>query len=344
MSKPETHTNPDVTAEQRKADHIELAFRSQVLPSDTDTRFYYEPMLAGHPSEEDGLDISFLNKQMKAPVWVSSMTGGTKYANRINHNLAKACGEFGMGMGLGSCRQLLFEDTFLKDFSVRHLIGNYPLYANLGIAQIEELIDDNKLGAIKELLTKLEADGLIIHVNPMQEWTQPEGDIIKRSPIDSIKRVLDLGVPVIVKEVGQGFGPQSVKALLSLPLEAIDFGASGGTNFSILELFRTDKDLQEAFTPIAKVGHTAAQMVDFVNTAVIELGTQIQCKQVIVSGGIKNFLDGYYYINKLSLPAIYGQASSFLKYAREDYTTLQAHVQRQINGLKVANQFLTIRE
>ena len=79
-----------------------------------------------------------------------------------------------MGMGLGSCRTLLYTNDTLEDFNVRHLIGDdLPLFANLGIAQVEQLVESNKLYLITELLDKLQADGLIIHVNPMQEWLQP---------------------------------------------------------------------------------------------------------------------------------------------------------------------------
>ena len=104
-----------------------------------DDRFYYEPLLSAHPSETN--PVGFLGKKLRAPIWVSSMTGGTELARKINTNLARACREFGMGMGLGSCRSLLDRDEYLGDFNVRELIGDeLPFYANLGIAQVEQLI------------------------------------------------------------------------------------------------------------------------------------------------------------------------------------------------------------
>jgi len=109
----------DPTAEDRKKDHIELAFQSQVAVHSLDQRFYYEPLLAAHPTATTLAPFSFLNKTMQVPLWVSSMTGGTAMANTINHHLARACGEFGMGMGLGSCRSLLYSDEYLADFNVR---------------------------------------------------------------------------------------------------------------------------------------------------------------------------------------------------------------------------------
>ena len=168
------------------------------------------------------------------------MTGGTDMARIINRNLAQACGEFGFGMGLGSCRQLLYSNEHFDDFNVRPLMGDdVPLFANLGIAQLEILIERNETSLITKLITKLNADGLIIHVNPMQEWLQPEGDRFKKPPIETIKTIVDrLDCPLIVKEVGQGFGYESIKALLQLPLAAVDFAAAGGTSFSKLELLR----------------------------------------------------------------------------------------------------------
>ena len=74
---------------------------------------------------------------MNAPLWVSSMTGGTKEAGTINRNLARVCGQFGLGMGLGSCRIILHDDEYLSDFRLRKEMGDFPLYANLGVAQIE---------------------------------------------------------------------------------------------------------------------------------------------------------------------------------------------------------------
>ena len=274
------------------------------------------------------------------------MTGGTAKAKTINENLAKACREFKLGMALGSCRQLLFSDDYLKDFQIRKWMDNQPLYANLGIAQIETLVNEKKLSMITELIQKLETDGLIIHVNPMQEWLQPEGDRYYQSPIETIEKVLQsIDIKIIVKEVGQGFGPQSLMALLKLPLVAIDFGASGGTNFALLEILRSSSDMYvENNKPLVHLGHTASEMVDFANQLAQELKESILCNQLIISGGINDFLDGFYLTEKSEIPAIYGQASGFLKYAMESYEILQEYVTAQINGLSVAKSFLKIKK
>ena len=332
----------DPTAESRKSDHIELAFRSRI--SDLDSRFYYEPFLSAHPSKNSIPAINFLNKTFHAPMWVSSMTGGTDKARIINKNLACACREFGFGMGLGSCRQLLYSDEFLEDFDVRQLTGNdVPLFANLGVAQIEKLFLQNEIHLINTLLKKLKANGLIVHVNPLQEWLQPEGDRFLFPPIDTLKKLLSIAdYPIIVKEVGQGFGPQSINALLQLPLAAIDFAAGGGTNFSKLELLRSSEEKQNLFNAVARIGHTAEQMVNWINAAQEKLGDKIQCNQIIISGGVQDFLDGYYLTQKIKLASVYGQASSFLKYAQGDYAILQKYISSQLEGLSLAYSFLRV--
>lgn len=334
----------DPNAENRKADHISLAFKSQVQAIEKDNRFYYEPMLAAHP-QGNILATKFLGKQMQAPIWVGSMTGGTALAGKINRNLAEVCAEFGLGMGLGSCRSLLESNQFFEDFNMKSIIGDaLPFYANLGVAQVELLLQEGKSDLIQNLIHSLKADGLIMHVNPLQEWLQPEGDRFKKPPVETIVELLDiLEYPLIIKEVGQGFGPASIKALLQLPLAAIEFGALGGTNFSKLELLRTSSAHAKIYEMLIKVGHTAEEMVEFINTASMQLGDKVKCSEIIVSGGVTGFLDGYYCLEKLQFNAVYAQASAFLKYAKEDIVLLREYVKTQVDGLALCKNYLTVR-
>lgn len=329
--------------EYRKKDHIDLAFKSQTAISELDTRFNYEPMLSAHPGS--GLKpIKILGKEQRLPMWVSSMTGGTRLAGTINRNLALACNEFGMGMGLGSCRIIMEDDTHFEDFNMRKIIGDHlPLMANLGIAQIEELLEKKQIHRITQLVDKLQADGLIVHVNPMQEWFQPEGNKLSTPPLETIKRLLDqLTFPVIVKEVGQGMGPESLRELLRLPLQAIEFGAFGGTNFAKVELLRNGIATRTLYEPFSTIGESAADMVDYINSIVSE--EDPLCKELIISGGVKSFLDGYYLISKSTLSSVYGMASTFLEYAREDYTLLREFLESQVKGLEMAQAYLSIRK
>ena len=324
----------------RKLDHIELAFKSQTPSVEADSRFIYEPLLSGHPKELSPQDL--FGKTIRTPIWACSMTGGTELAKKINENIARVCKDFGMGMGLGSCRILLDDDTYFEDFNVRKYIGDsQPFYANLGIAQIDILLSNNDTDKIKRLIEELEADGLIIHVNPLQEWFQPEGNQITRPSIDIIEELIEkVEYPLIIKEVGQGMGNKSLKRLLQLPIQAIEFGAFGGTNFSMVELLRGNKDEYDIYKTFAFVGQTAEQMVDAINH--LSGSVDLACKQLIISGGIKNFLDGYYLMKKSTVPALYGQASGILKLAKQSYEKLFKYIEMQARGLALAEAFLRI--
>ncbi|MFO8236123.1 MAG: hypothetical protein R6U04_12050 [Bacteroidales bacterium] len=328
--------------ENRKADHLSLALTNQVYASQKDERFRYEPFLQGSRDQEIP-PVSIGGKEMKLPIWISSMTGGTKLGGTINHHLARAAAEFGLGMGLGSCSILLKNEKALPDFNLRHIIGNErPFYANMGIAQVEHFLKKDDLKTITDLVNLLDTDGLVIHVNPIQEMMQPEGDRITMPPIETIREfVNNFSGNVIVKEVGQGMGRESLSQLLKIPLTAIEFGALGGTNFAKVELRRNSSETTAHLEPLTFVGHTAEEMTFTLN----ELITNTKIKNtpnLIISGGIKNFLDGYYLINKSKATAMYGMASALLEYAVEDYEKLRFFLSAQAQGLKTAYTYLKV--
>ncbi|HSV87443.1 MAG TPA: hypothetical protein VLH61_02260 [Bacteroidales bacterium] len=331
--------------ENRKKDHIIMAFDSQMPVKDLDQRFFYEPMMSAHPFSDAIPETWFCGKKMRMPIWISSMTGGTKEAGNINRNLARACNEFGLGLGLGSCRILLEDDKHFPDFDLRDIIGHQqPFWANLGINQVEALLQQGKGNLIVSLIENLRADGLCVHVNPFQEWLQPEGDRLCKPALEVVQELLEkVRVPILVKEVGQGMGYESLRQLLRLPLAAIEFAAFGGTNFAKMELMRSNEAQMAMFEPFAHIGHDAEQMLRMVNHIVDSEPESIKCKQLIISGGIRSFLDGYYLVGKSRLPAVYGQASAFLKHARSDYESLRQFVEFQAKGLQMAYAFLRVK-
>jgi isopentenyl-diphosphate delta-isomerase len=331
--------------EERKKDHINLALQSATEAIEKDHRFSYEPMLSAFPKDDYPI-ITIGGKHMKYPFWISSMTGGTKMAKKINSNLAKAANEFGLGMGLGSCRIILDNEKHLPDFNMRPIIGDsQPFFANMGIAQLEQMVSQNRLKELDDLVSLLKADGLIIHVNPMHEFFQQEGDNLQKRPVEIIREIVSHSdYPVIAKEVGQGMGKESLRALLKLPLEAIEFGAFGGTNFAKVEMMRHEDADNALFGPMAYVGHTAEEMTRMVNHILEEEQARIETQRLIISGGVKSFLDGYYLTSISDMPAMFGMASQFLKYAREDYKALKTFTENQIKGYLVAKAYLRIND
>ena len=319
---------------KRKTDHIELAKSSQTAKLELDNRFYYEPLLSAHPNGDVIKPIKFAGKTMRYPIWISSITGGTDLAKKINTNLAKAAKEFELGMALGSCRCLLDGNDCFDDFNMRKTIGNQPFYANLGIAQIEKIVKEKSYNKVKDLIDKLQADGLFIHINPLQEIYQSEGDKITVAPIKTLSKFIEkVKTNIFVKEVGQGFGPKSMEALFKLDIQGIEFAAFGGTNFTKLEMLR-----QENLSPMLNVGHNIDEMIEFYKDILI-----LKEKTLIISGGINSYLDGYYYLSKIKTNAVYGQAYNMLKYAAESYEVLQKYLAEEIKGLELAYTYLKLK-
>ncbi len=328
-------------SDKRKTDHIELAFTSITTHNNKD--FYYEPLLNSHPTQAQSVACEFMDIPFRAPLWISSMTGGTERANLINKNLATVAGEFGFGMGLGSCRPLLESSERFKDFDQRDLLGDNAFFINLGIAQLEQLVVHKKTSVISKLIESLRADGLVIHVNPMQEWFQPEGDRFQRAPLATIEEICkSLSTKIIVKEVGQGFGPKSLESLMKLPLAAIELSGFGGTNFSLLELSRHNAqnfDKDGSNNSLVHMGHSCEEMINWINP-LVNSGDDIKCRNFIISGGVSNIVDGYQLQNRLEAKSIVGMASSFLKHA-EDLEKLREFVSSEIENLKFCHNFLT---
>ncbi|MBF0297262.1 MAG: isopentenyl-diphosphate delta-isomerase [Oligoflexia bacterium] len=359
----------------RKIDHIRLAEKSRISAENQDHRFNYEPFLSAHPINlQSNCSIKFAGYDLLAPIWISSMVGGSSGSREINYRLAKAANRFSIGLATGSCRRLLEckdkkkKKEYLKDFDLRDVLGKHlPFYINLGIAQIEQLLKENRSSMICDLMDELRVSGLIIHVNPLQEWLQREGDLFTRPPIDTIKEFLEKFLSVsttttnkksysyvdcdqvtkcniIIKEVGQGIGPKSIEEILKLPIRALEFSAFGGTNFSKLEILRgKNHTFNKQMSALVGVGHSAEEMVEMVRESIANLKEKALCKEFIISGGIKNFLDGHYLMNKLGYTSIYGYGFNLLELARVSYDKLHLFIENEINGLQMAKNFLAVK-
>lgn len=324
----------------RKKQHMKLVEKSQLRREVVDSRFNYEPLFSSHINKNK--TFRFLGNKIGAPIFISSMTGGSKKSERINKIIASAAKKFKLPMGLGSLRPYI-ENRHVQSFNIRKDIGDEVLlFGNLGIAQIEQLLNRKEIFKIDKAIEELELDGIIIHINPLQEWVQPEGDRLMNPPIITLEKVLPLlKTKIIIKEVGAGFGRESLKSLLQLPIDVIDLSSFGGTNFTKLELLRDKKSIYKLNSPLINIGVTPDEMIKNLNQLFIEgLGLE---KEFIISGGIKNFLDGYYYNSILKSKSIYGYANNILKYAKKSEKSLYEFLTYEIKNYCFAQNFLQIK-
>jgi isopentenyl-diphosphate delta-isomerase len=184
--------------------------------------------------EDIDLSTEIFGKMLSVPIIISAMTGGHPETERINRNLAVAAKDLGIGMGIGSQRAALEDAAMEASFRVvRELSGEMLVIANLGAAQLRT---EGALGIATRAMEMVNADALAIHLNPLQELVQPNGDTRYRGVLDSIKILTrHLAKPVVVKETGSGISREVAESLLDSGVRAIDVAGAGGTSWAAVE-------------------------------------------------------------------------------------------------------------
>ena len=178
-----------------------------------------------------------ISKKVALPFIISSMTGGYAEAERINRQLAEVCLQKKIAMGVGSQRQALENTRYHRSFSVvRTIAPGIPIFGNLGAAQVAKLRD---VSPVLRLIDLIEADGFAVHLNPLQELLQPEGETNFRGVLDGIELLAkSLPVPLIVKEIGAGISADVARRLMNVGVTMIDIAGSGGTSWAGIEILR----------------------------------------------------------------------------------------------------------
>ena len=291
---------------RRKADHIDICLEEDVQARTVTTGFedvhFVHRALPEINREEIDLKIKVFNHEFSAPIIVGAMTGGTAKAEKINAAIAKAVEQLGLGMGLGSQRAAIENPKLEKTFSIAR--KNAPtafLIANLGGPQ---LVQGYGLKEARKAVEMIEADALAIHLNPLQEAIQPEGETKFKGLTENIGKIAaELDVPVIVKETGAGIAAEEAKKLESVGVKGIDVAGAGGTSWAAVEYYRAKKAknsflerLGEAFWDWGIP--TAVSLVEVVQSVSIP---------VIASGGIR---DGVQAAKALALGASLSSLSS----------------------------------
>ena len=276
----------DRMLERRKSEHLEISLEQDVasrLTSGLEGYRFEHCALPEMALDEVDAATTFLGKPLRSPLLISSMTGGTREALRINRNLAEGAEAAGIALGLGSLRLALEEPQAAKTFQVRPVAPSVLLLANLGAAQLGRGVGIAECARAVELV---EADGLILHLNPLQEALQEEGDTDWRGILTRIEGVCrSLPVPVIVKEVGWGISAGVVRSLADAGVAAIDVAGAGGTSWSQVEMHRaTGPRLRRVCAAFAGWGIPTAE-------ALVEARAAVPDLPLIASGGLRDGID-----------------------------------------------------
>jgi len=227
--------------QDRKKDHVTLCASrpSEVSTPDPLMKAMRLKLRAFPRLDAGAVDTrcAFLGRTLSMPLLIGSMSGGWREGGRLNRLLATAAQAHGVALGLGSCRPALEDRAAVEDFQVRELCPDQPLLANLGVWQLR---DPGLRRAFLELCALLRVDGVFIHVNPAQELVQPEGERDLRGAEEGLRAFLgESPLPVLVKQVGEGFCRPDLEALARLPVAGLDTGGAGGTSFSLVEALRS---------------------------------------------------------------------------------------------------------
>jgi isopentenyl-diphosphate delta-isomerase len=272
--------------QQRKKEHLEICLDTESVTSRSGTgldryRFVHNalPELA---LDEIDLRTTFLGKKLSAPILISSMTGGFDLARKVNRNLAAAAQQLGIAMGVGSQRVAIEEPSAADSFQVRDVAPDILLLGNLGAVQLNY---GYGVEQCRRAVAMIGADGLILHLNVLQEAMQPEGNRNFKGLTAKIAAVCrELRLPVVVKEVGNGISVEVAKRLAAAGVAAIDVAGRGGTAWSAVEAQRAAQQGKAYNSTFIDWGIATEEALVGVRQALPKM-------PLIASGGIRTGLD-----------------------------------------------------
>jgi isopentenyl-diphosphate Delta-isomerase len=272
--------------QKRKKEHLEICLDTERVTSSLGTglegyRFVHNAL---PELDIDAIDLStiFLGKRLRAPIFISSMTGGFDLARKVNRHLAAAAQALGLAMGVGSQRVAIEEPSAAGTFQVRDVAPDILLFGNLGAVQLNY---GYTIEECRRAVAMIGADGLILHLNVLQEAVQLEGNRNFKGLGEKIAAVCrDLEVPVIAKEVGNGISVDAALRLARTGVKAIDVAGRGGTSWSAVEAQRAAKRGGQPDMTFANWGIPTEEALVQVRRALPDIA-------LIASGGIRTGLD-----------------------------------------------------
>ncbi len=317
----------------RKVEHLRICLNEDVQAKDITVglenyRFVHQALPEIDLAEID-LSRQLFGRRIKAPILISSMTGGAEWAARINRTLALAAQQWGLPMGVGSQRAALENEELAYSYAIRQFAPDVPLLANLGAVQLNY---GYGVDHCRRAVEMLRADALILHLNALQEAVQPAGNTNFKGLLSKIEEVCTGlardGVPVIAKEVGNGLSSEVLLRLKSAGVSGVDVAGSGGTSWSQVESYRAGQPVeQRVAAAFAGWGISTAQSVRWARQA-------DSTWLVVGSGGLRN---GIEVAKVLALGAdLAGLAWPFLKAADESVEAVEQVIDQLIRELRVS--------
>ena len=312
----ETATPASVATQARKADHIRVCLEEDVqshrITHGLERYRFTHACLPELNRDEISIGSTFLGKAIATPLLISSMTGGTEQAKLINERLAKTAQRFGLAMGVGSQRVAVENPDLTSTFSVRKYAPDALLFANLGAVQLNY---DYGISQCQKAVDAIEADALILHLNPLQEAVQSEGDVNFKGLFAKIEKLVRvLPVPIVAKEVGNGISAAMARRLLGIGVAAIDVAGAGGTSWARVESERAQDPKQR------RLGNTFADWGIPTAECITQIREVSRSVPLVASGGLRNGLDA---AKSLALGAdLAGLALPFLQAANQSEAAL----------------------
>jgi len=316
--------------ESRKREHIETVLNANVASKGVTTGFeafaFEHCGLPDIDLDEIDLSTTVFDRDLRAPILISSMTGGAAEGRAINRRLAECAQELGLAMGLGSQRAAIEEANLADTYKVRDIAPDILLFANLGAVQLNY---GYGIEQAQRAVDMIEADALFIHLNPLQEAVQPEGDRNWRCILVKLEELIrKLEVPVIVKEIGNGLSANLARKMIAIGVAGLDVAGAGGTSWSEVEANRQSDPL------IKKVAHSFAGWGIPTAHSLIEVRREAGSLPVFASGGIRSGID---IAKSIRLGAtMAGVAAPALGAADDDTESVLKHMQCLIEELRVS--------
>jgi len=240
----------DSKISRRKKEHLDIVLNKNVSFISKTSGFEKYDFIHYALTEIDlnKIDLStyFFNKKISFPFMISSMTGGTSEANNLNSDLAVVANELNIPIGVGSQRQAIEDSRHHTTYSViRQNAPSIPVVGNIGASEIAAAKNINKF---QKLIDLIEADAFIVHLNPLQELLQHDGNTKFEGLYKNLEELVKaISVPVIVKEVGAGISKKVAKRLLDIGVKGIDTAGAGGTSWAGIEIIRSNRSLDNPF-------------------------------------------------------------------------------------------------